>query len=609
MKVKIIFCIISLLSFNLFAADLNCGSLFSYKNSLASTEKSEKPKPVVTFSIPKQVRSISDSIDKVNQEITGVESSIKAIDFTLEPPSGLSHKLKYFWEPSLHLSKKEIEKKEDEKVKLKLKLSELRDRKQYLIKQKNISREPLIKSLELFSKSPMASAAVESLLSYHSLYVIPKKNKVTLLVGGSHKQINLLDLVEIEKIVYELLARQYLVVFDAESVYASHLSKLLGSNGIPIFAKSSLDSETLQNNIVINNDYLRMRAFSESELVITTPHSVAGLGLMLEGQITHVLDTSGKFEVNSISDWSWNLFNKKRDLGVKFNKPQVVRAAVDTLSYKKNYSFVTHKLDEVREFIPFKRFEVRDLSADSIIRIGEEATSYVNVLEQNRGLGGSVFFGSSRLDDYSAPLIYESAYQLGLLGYAVATGGSGGAMEVANSGAYNSGAISIGVPLGGKSSLATELEVSKSIQTNTISTTGYEERIPILLGDGKDSRKIIVVAPGGAGTIKEFAVSLVRANGKLDDIKQIVFLDSDYYGQLFDWIQKSAISPEIKEKIVLIDSSKEMRNIGLKYQVDLERSRQQEPRKNQPEYIKPPKKDYKHNLFKLHDDYEGSGDF
>src|SRR5262249_5411127 len=61
--------------------------------------------------------------------------------------------------------------------------------------------------------------------------------------------------------------------------------------------------------------------------------------------------------------------------------------------------------------------------------------------------GGTVVFGSSTDKDEYGDLVYKMQYALGSLGIPTATGGAGGLMGVANAGAFNAGAPSVGIPV------------------------------------------------------------------------------------------------------------------------------------------------------------------
>ncbi|HIQ31002.1 MAG TPA: TIGR00730 family Rossman fold protein, partial [Aquifex aeolicus] len=80
-----------------------------------------------------------------------------------------------------------------------------------------------------------------------------------------------------------------------------------------------------------------------------------------------------------------------------------------------------------------------------VLRIMSE---FVRGFDELAGIGPAItFFGSSRSGegDRYYHLAYETAFNLGRLGYAIVTGGGPGIMEAANRGAHDSGTLSVGL--------------------------------------------------------------------------------------------------------------------------------------------------------------------
>lgn len=433
------------------------------------------------------------------------------------------------------------------------------------------------------------NSPITDLLSTASLRKIPTSNKITLLIGNNlnHDNFSEKQLNEIKELISSLISKKYYIVYDAESIYSKEIELLTGEYGIPVMSKQMESFSENKNKVIINNDYLRMKLLSESASVITTPDSITGIGLYLEGLASHMLDVNGVFENGTLWNWAQDLKNRNRDLGATAKN---IKIFSNTQSLISNTGYFDRNImqNSVSNFQKFSIIQPDQYSLDSLQKILEEAVSVAKVNDQNHDTGGSVIFGSSKEDKNSANLIYQSAYILGRLGIAVATGGAGGAMEIANTGAWNAGGDSIGIPIGGKHTLDSERTFASSKHTKTIVTSGYEERIPALLGDGIDSRKLIIFAPGGNGTIKELATTLVRASSKLLSFKYIVFLDSDYYSSLVNWLMKSNLPKELKDKIVTINSADELEQLAKPIQETFERNRISEPRVEQLEYITKP---------------------
>ena len=496
-------------------------------------------------------------------------------------------------------AKKDLEKIKLEIEQFKKPMEELQAKKTQL---ETATRNEATKMLRKSMKDARLNSPITDLLGYYALDTIPTANKVTLLIGNnvnSTKKVDYEISLEIKILVEKLVKRKYYVVFDAESNYAKYISQLAGPLGIPVSAKSNESFKDHQNSVVINNDYLRMKILGDAKSVVISTDSITGIGLFTEGLATHVLKAKSQFENLTLNNWVTDLTKRTRNLGITAKPIKQIETAKELFIENPDDSkFKSTSLkNEVIDFRPLTQLTPENLSLTSIETVLNEAISFAKVMDQNAETGGSVIFGSSREDKFSANLIYQTAHRLGSLGISVATGGAGGAMEIANAGAWNSGGRSIGIPIGGKHTLDTEKNVASSIHTKTITTSGYQERIPALLGEGIDSRKLIIFAPGGDGTIKELATTLVRSAGKFDQINKIVFLDSDYYGPLVTWIQKSDLPQALKEKIVMYNTVEEFSVLAQKLQNTDEKNQVITPRKDQLTYeVKT----------KIYDDYGGS---
>lgn len=440
-------------------------------------------------------------------------------------------------------------------------------------------------------KDPRLVSPLTDLMGFYSLENIPKTNKVTLMIGSDLNGANHVDtatLSEVRQLVSYLVSRKYYVVFDGNSPYGPQILSFAGEYGIPVTAKEDSRYSSNKNHVVISNDFLRMNTLASAAATVGTPDSVAATGLYVEGLLGYVLDVKESFSKNGYSNWAADLKNRDRNLGVSAKSAKVAQNTEGLVrEFQATGSSTTPSVSApVARFKSFLRFTPEVLSGDFLIRILGDSISYAKVMDQNANTGGSVVFGSSKTDSTSVPLIYESSYKLGRLGIPVATGGSGGAMKIANSGAYNAGGVSIGIPIGGKHTLDSEKSYSTAVHSKTIVAAGYEERIPALLGDGDDSRQLIIFAPGGDGTIKELATTLVRSADKLNSFSKLIFLDSNYYQGLYDWLQNSSLPQELKKKMVLVDKADQVEEIAKTVQTNQDRSRIASPRKDEPTYKK-----------------------
>lgn len=495
---------------------------------------------------------------------------------------------------NIDIMKNEIIEKDQSKIdSLKNQLTTLKDQL-YLFNRQKEYILPIVKiKMEKIMRDHLNDfrfkSALTDVYSFNSIINLNKDFKITLLLGNRWGQINNFELSQIKLLVEKFVSLNYHIVFEADSVYAGVISSLAGNLGIPVIGKDLPSFSNHPNKVVIYNDYLRMKALSSSKAVIINPDSVSGKGFFIEGLATHMFDYKRNTDISFFDNWTRELNKKGRNLGVSSHSIKKIQS-IDELFTEptetkfKFAPFTTPAFPLVNSKQTFILYTPENTSVESNQTILQAASSFRKVMIENSNTGGSVIFGSSSEDAHSANLIYQSAYKLSALGIAVATGGSGGAMKIANMGAWNAGGESIGIPIGGKHILKNETDFETNIHSRTIITSGYEERIPALLGVGRDSRKIIIFAPGGGGTLKELATTLIRMSSRMEKIKKIIFLDSEYYAGLVKWLLDSSLPQVIKDKIVLTDSAFEVEKIGLELQENFEKDRMSPARNNQETY-------------------------
>jgi uncharacterized protein (TIGR00730 family) len=168
------------------------------------------------------------------------------------------------------------------------------------------------------------------------------------------------------------------------------------------------------------------------------------------------------------------------------------------------------------------------------------------------------FFGSARTpqDHPEYALARETARIVGESGLAIITGGGPGAMEAANRGARDAGALSIGLNI--------ELPFEQGL--NPYCDIGLEFHYFF-------TRKIMfvryasgfVVFPGGFGTLDETfeALTLIQT-GKIRHFP-VVLMGVDYWSGLIDWIRDrlqadGKISPQDLDLICVTDDPAEVRD-------------------------------------------------
>ncbi len=144
------------------------------------------------------------------------------------------------------------------------------------------------------------------------------------------------------------------------------------------------------------------------------------------------------------------------------------------------------------------------------------------------------FFGSarSREKDRYYKLAYETAYNLGQLGYTVITGGGPGIMEAANRGAYDSGAPSVGL----------NIEIPLEQHPNRYQTLS-------LKFDYFFVRKVMlikyslayVIFPGGFGTFDELFEALTLIQTGKSYKFPLILVGREFWQGLLDYMDKTMV--------------------------------------------------------------------
>jgi uncharacterized protein (TIGR00730 family) len=164
-------------------------------------------------------------------------------------------------------------------------------------------------------------------------------------------------------------------------------------------------------------------------------------------------------------------------------------------------------------------------------------------------------FGSARVPEGSKP--YEDARNVGRrfgeAGWAVITGGGPGVMESANRGAQEGGGQSVGFNI----VLPHEQGANPYLDIEYTFHHFYARKVCFVRpAEG------FVIFPGGFGTLDELYESLVLIQtGKIHHFPVVLF-DSDYWGEMLDWIKDELladgmISPADLELLRVTDDAEE----------------------------------------------------
>jgi uncharacterized protein (TIGR00730 family) len=172
----------------------------------------------------------------------------------------------------------------------------------------------------------------------------------------------------------------------------------------------------------------------------------------------------------------------------------------------------------------------RTTDATRIARMaGELATGFATLSSLNRAVS---VFGSARTREGTPE--WEQARELGRrlgeAGFAVVTGGGGGAMGAANHGAREAGAVSVGLTIDLPFEHADERDLDVPLHFHYFFT---RKVMFVRYSQG------FVVLPGGFGTLDElFELVTLMQTGKIRH-SPVVLVDSAYWAPLIAWLRET----------------------------------------------------------------------
>ena len=197
--------------------------------------------------------------------------------------------------------------------------------------------------------------------------------------------------------------------------------------------------------------------------------------------------------------------------------------------------------------------------AERVERMSAELTQGFRVLN---GIGPAVsVFGSARTprDHPEYALARDAGRLLGEAGFAVITGGGPGAMEAANRGAQDAGALSVGLNI----ELPFEQGMNPWVDLGIEFHYFFTRKIMFVR-----YASAFVVLPGGLGTLDELfeALTLIQTE-KINDFP-VVLLGRSFWSPLLDWARErllggEKISPEDLDLATLTDDPAEACAIAL----------------------------------------------
>ena len=425
---------------------------------------------------------------------------------------------------------------------------------------------------------------------------------VTLALGNPQVEPNKKAETEIKHLVEGLIAEGYNVLYDADSSEAQTIERatkeypVVGLSGNP-----ALRTNRKTQTFVVENPFLRMQLFLAASHVIITPDSIVGQGLLIQEFNRNKVRV---YELNNtwtpgLAEWSDSLSKKKKknewedstrraflerygsadqknqlrqddseddaetpSLGIRYSRSdepdtfQTAKQLVGSIIRKTfNFRRGVPELD-LRAQLPTSLYDLLD-HEENVGQILHFSESYANKAKQLRAHAiseefsnsGAAFFGSSSAPSSLVPMV-RSIVQAALdHGFSIHTGGAGGMMEVANSVAAHYEGHSIGI---GGGMVAGE-HLADKLHDLSIASSGYEERIPMLLQD----KKLVLIAPGGGGTMQEVATAFVKIGaGNITEQPFVYFIGDRYYSVLGNFLSKN-LSPEYVDRMALVQTVEE----------------------------------------------------
>lgn len=493
------------------------------------------------------------------------------------------------------------ERRQEERKREELKKEELR-------KEAQAGRTRILKALEFNDfQSPALRDTISCLWFEEQIQNKPYK-KIFLAIGNSEQELSERTQKKLNKLIKYLVKEKYQVLYDAESRAAKWIEEGIQSDwrlGI-----SGRESRQSQNILVIENPYLRMQTILLVSHIVSSPDSLTGLGLLIEGHQKgdvkfHILDSDRKW-TQGLVDWTEYLnktispkyLKKKNEVEIEasqsesfiknkikqvhsfltYNPPTInleiqyrdlrkpdharsVKGLVESLNFphygRRNYERPRHALSPVNLLATINQLEDVDVIPTlNWAKMYRERSITVDLdpFSRSRVIPGAVMFGSKRESDDYNEIVEDVVKVLASKKITLATGGAGGLMKIASRTAYKNGAYSIGIPLSPHYRSEAEKYTFTEYQNLTLNAPDYGVRIPLLL----QNRRIILVAPGGMGTMQEFATALVKVSTGDSEIPYFIFIGENYYERLVTWFKALSLPSYFLEKVFIVNSAEEM---------------------------------------------------
>ena len=385
---------------------------------------------------------------------------------------------------------------------------------------------------EFVRQNPAYGLFVEDALGEQSLAEIHPDKRATVVFGVGADE----DPGPYIFLIRQLVRSRRLVFIDGEDPAAANILKHFNFGVVAVTSRHHPEYGNQQ--LVMHSSYLRFRIFARSEILLVNPKSVLAAALILDSAPIVTIGLKKSPTIDGLADWA----DRANALGRVVTVPTFTELKPPVRPDSLAVSTASEPYPD------FKGFEILDRSKEALAGLIETSNSRYARLTGAPSVPVA-FFGGSLIDPQSESLVYSVAYFLARQGLGVVTGGAGGAMRAANSGAFDGGAESVGVPLD-HSKLESEARTYTEFQTHTVATKSYSERIPLLM----HQRALYVVAPGGRGTLREIAIALLELDQDTSDTSLLVFLESEYYAGLVEWLRSLELPRRVTDRIRVVDT-------------------------------------------------------
>lgn len=361
---------------------------------------------------------------------------------------------------------------------------------------------------------------------------------------------------DVVQAVLSLREKGYSIAYDEDSPVLSRIVRETVRERFRLGISAGQPKRGDSRVITLVNPYMRLSLLRSFKSIFVSPDSTLGVGLFLEGLGSQFKLVGFKDQIKSLRNWAKSLSDPTSGLvsyGIRFSKAESKARLVEWVS-------LMPRVPEIA-FIPFDLSTYIEQGHDQDgFRILKAALEFRAKFERNLSLvknengqalaKGAVMFGSGSGGPLYRPWVRFMVAGLASENIWLSTGGDGGYMADAHQAAAQRGLRSVGIPILRRCE-------KRPNQTLTLCASDYTDRIPLLLAH----KSLIVFAPGGSGTVRELATSLVHSSLEPENKPLITFLHQGYYGGLVEWFKSSQLPENLKSRFRLVDTLHEMNEV------------------------------------------------